>query len=304
MHCIRKVTLINPLALRLPSLQPANDNNQKTQLDRYLQDELETMQTAFQIRLAQLEKRYQRQLVLEQKRNAAAALASSQVQLRRNANPLHPQASLTSQRRRSWHSELQANQEMDELVDSEDRRAGSALGVESDCSAGDSDMEHEEAGQRRVGFAGYNNEGAEASRNIPPVLWNVRPSTQARPPPSHHSTPKQNGLKGGTRSWQDESENSSSPRLSPVRGFCEDEDESLTEEAKALIQERIREYREKMMQYFKERSEARIASIEKKYQVHMTEVERQYEAKASQKVGQLESRIKDLEYMLEVQTMV
>ncbi len=285
-------------------LQPSNDANQKTQLDRYLQDELETMQKAFQIRLSQLEKRYQRQLVLEQKRNAADVVAPSHVQLRRNVNPLCPQHPLTTQRRLSWHSDLPASQAMDALVDSEENRAGSSLGIESDASAGESDAEYE-AGKRGVRFDVYNNEGAEATRNLPGVLRNVRPSSHDLPPtPPHHSTPQaREGLKGGARTWQDGSR-STSPRMSPIKGFCEDEDESLTEEAKALIQERIREYREKMMQYFKERSEARIASIEKKYQSHMSEVERQCEAKASQKLGQLENRIKDLEHMLEVQTMV
>ncbi len=270
------------------------------------------MQQAFQIRLSQLEKRYQRQLVQEQKRNSAAALVSSQVnnvQVRRNVNPLCPQQPLTSQRRLSWHSDLPGKQDMDELVDSEEHRAGSSLGIGSDYSAGESDIETERE-QRRVGFNIYDNEGAAASRNLPADLRNVRPSNRPLPPPPipHYSTPRpQGGLKGGARLWHEGGGNeyqTPGPRMSPVKGFCEDEDESLTEESKALIQDRIREYREKMVHYFKEKSELRIASIERKYQVHMSEVERQCEEKASQKLGQLEDRIKDLEHMLETQTMV
>ena len=63
-------------------------------MDRYLQEELETMRQAFQIRLAQLEKRYQRRLVQEQKRNSQHQKASTP-QPQRHTSIL--------QRRRSWN---------------------------------------------------------------------------------------------------------------------------------------------------------------------------------------------------------
>ena len=234
-------------------LQPSNDGEGQTQLEKYLEGELETMRQAFQIRLTQLEKRYQRQLVSEQKKKAAGG----RVPLRnKNTNPLSPQQ--------------QQHQDLDCLVDS-DKRAGSSL--ESDCSIDESDIEQLDRNCKNLG--------------------------------GEHSTPKQKeGLKGGARSWREEESGQTSPRMSPIKGFYEDDDESLTEEAKLLIQGRITQHREKMMKYFKEKSEARLALIEKQYQAQMSEVERKCEEKATEKLTKLESRIKDLENIIEVQTLV
>ena len=216
------------------------------------------MRQAFQIRLSQLEKRYQRQLILEQRKNATNGVF--QVRLRKKSNPLQQ---CTTKRRGSWHS-----QSPEREIDNPEQRSGSALGLQSDSSIDESDIE---------------------------------PCGELQ-----HSKPKQKeGLRGGARTWRDDSDDNS-PRMSPVWGD-EDEDEddeTLTEEAKALIQEKTKQYRQKMTKYFKEKSEAQIASVEKHYQAQMSEVERRCEERASERLDHLKSRIKDLENRLVVQTLV
>lgn len=245
-------------------------------MERYLQDELETMRQAFQIRLHQLEKRYQRQLILEQKKHTGKTK-----QRRRNVNPLSSQQA--TGRRNSWHSYASNT---DNQVE-EEKRAQSSLGMESDCSIDESDIEPE-AGLRRI----QEPRGAEERHN-----------ELGRGLRGGDSTPKQKeGLKGGSQSWREEAESTrQSPRMSPVRGF--EEDDSLTEEAKALIQEKTREYREKMTRYFMEKSEEKITVIERQYRAQMSEVERRCEERATEKLVRLENRIKDLEKLVEGQTL-
>jgi len=238
------------------SLQPSTDSEGQSQLERYLQEELDTMRQAFQIRLSQLEKRYQRQLILEQRKNATNGVF--QVRLRKKSNPLQQ---CTTKRRGSWHS-----QSPEREIDNPEQRSGSALGLQSDSSIDESDIE---------------------------------PCGELQ-----HSKPKQKeGLRGGARTWRDDSDDNS-PRMSPVRGYEDEDDETLTEEAKALIQEKTKQYRQKMTKYFKEKSEAQIASVEKHYQAQMNEVERRCEERASERLDHLKSRIKDLENRLVVQTLV
>ena len=223
------------------------------------------MRQAFQIRLHQLEKRYQRQLILEQQRNTANGV----VQLKSKVNPLSPPSQQsTSTRRRSWHSGM-SSQETDDFI-SPDQWTVSPLALESDSNIDDTDLVERRSGQNM--FMGLTNGQRELNE----------------------------GLKGGARSWREESDEHS-PRMSPVKE--EEVGESLTEDAKILIQEKTRQYREKMLKYFKEKSEAQIASIEKHYQAQMGEVERKCEERATERLVHLESRIKDLETML-VQTLV
>lgn len=243
--------------------QPSSDSDGKSQLEQYLQDELDTMRQAFQIRLNQLEKRYQRQLVLEQQRSTANGV----IQLKNKVNPVS--SSQQSTRRRSWHSGM-PSQDRDDFV-SPEQWTVSPLAFESDASIDETDPVQRRS--RPNQFVGLTN-GQRGELN--------------------------EGLKGGARSWREDSDEHS-PRLSPVK---EDEvAESLTEDAKILIQEKTRQYREKMLKYFKEKSEAQIASIEKHYEAQMGEVERKCEERATERLVHLESRIKDLETML-VQTLV
>ena len=51
-------------------------------------------------------------------------------------------------------------------------------------------------------------------------------------------------------------------------------------------------------------SEAKIAAIERQYETSMTEVEKRYQSQATEKLSRLETRVKDLEKMLDVQTLV
>ena len=264
------------VALTPPPPQPSAQARHGSQLERYLQDELETMRQAFQIRLTQLEKRYQRQLILEQKRGGASPkqspARSSQVQLRaKRGDATTPHR--TSGRRNSWHSAL-PDEEAGGLVAGMARRSDSTQSLDSDCSVDDITT--------------------KPHRGIPDEYTSSSGRDGSGPPGKP-------GLRGGARGWQEGG--AESPRLSPMR-VMEEEEEHLTEKAQQLIQSKMAEYRDKMMQYFKERSEARIVAMEAQYQTQMGEVERQAKERASHHLVAMEKRLKDLESRMDVQTLV
>lgn len=51
-------------------------------------------------------------------------------------------------------------------------------------------------------------------------------------------------------------------------------------------------------------SEAKIAAIEEQYEAQMNEVENRYRSQATEKLYRLENRVKDLEKMLDISTLV
>ena len=51
-------------------------------------------------------------------------------------------------------------------------------------------------------------------------------------------------------------------------------------------------------------SEAKIAAVERQYEAQMAEIENRYRSQATEKLYRLETRVKDLEKMLEVETVV
>lgn len=71
-----------------------------------------------------------------------------------------------------------------------------------------------------------------------------------------------------------------------------------------LIQQKVSEYHDHMLQHFKQKSEARIAAIEREYLSQMNEVQRRCEDTTSNNVVQIQSKIRDLEGGVEVQTLV
>lgn len=256
--------------------QPSSEAKQSSELERYLQDELETMRQAFQIRLSQLEKRYQRQLILEQKRGGACSQQSpthsSQVQLRaKRGNATTPHR--TSGRRNSWHSAL-SDQEMGGLVGGLGKRSDSTQSLDSDCSVDDIITPKQQRGIPDEYTCSHGRDGSEPT---------------CKP-----------GLKGGASRWQEGG--AGSPRLSPMRAM--EGEENLPGEARQLIQSKMAEYRDKMMIYFKERSEARMVAMEAEYQTQMSEVERQANQRASHHLVDMERRLKDLESRMDVQTLV
>lgn len=290
--------------------QPSTDSEQHSHLERYLEDELETMRQAFQIRLSQLEKRYQRQLVLEKRRNSHSPIQPRR--LSRKMNPLSPLGYQNGStiapsrvRRNSWHSTLSDEEELDKLVRNE-KRSGSLQRAESDCSIDESDLEPDRRRSSRrvrcdqVAPDTYGNKRGE----LPAELSRGHLRGPGQNPPQQSSTPKPKlGLKGGARSWREERNESNSPRMSPVGGFYDDDD-APSEAAKALIQAKVRTHHGKMVTYIQEKAEAKIASIEDQYRRQMGEVERKCEQRATQQLTHLASRIKDLECRLEVQTLV
>lgn len=260
------------------------------------------MRTAFQIRLSQIEKRYQRQLILEQQKNRQSPLLVR--------NPLiPPQQRNTNTRRNSWHSCIPGNQDLDGLVAPE-VRSGSSQGFDSDFSVEGSDVESDIVPVNRVSrrkkavqfSLGGPDMYEHDSSPGPPDVAKVGHQANSKLAHSVHSKPKE-GLKGGNGSWGDTSRDEESPRLSPLAEL-DDEKALLSEEARTVIQKKIQQYREKMGKYFQEKSEAQIAVIEKQYLVHMDEFRRQCSEREEEKVNHLENRIKDLENLLEVQTLV
>ena len=266
-----------------PAPQPSADAASRSQLERYLQEELDTMRHAFQIRLSQLEKRYQRQLILEQRKGGATRshAQSDQVQLR----PVRGDATTprrNSRRRNSWHTALQ-EQELDAAVAGMPSRSDSTHTLDSDCGVSESD---DIIAKRQGGIPDEFSSAVDAEG---------RGSAQASQP----------GLKGGASGWREVGVGPGGvvPRLSPTRAEEEGE-EGLTEESRRLIHSKMTEYRDKMTRHFREQSEARIAAMEVQYQGQMGELERLAEERASQRLVAMEKRLKDLESRLEVQTLV
>lgn len=297
-----------------PFLQSSVNESDKSHLEQYLQEELETMRQAFQIRLGQLEKRYRRQLVLEQQRHHSKPQAppSSKVILLRKKQHINEQTN-ASERRNSWHSYISSEQELDKLAEPDGPRSGSSLGIDSDHSVEGSDVEEtwdeQEEEEEEGRSVGTDTSDCESSANELPE--SLRDSSQTGPfDRVMHSTPAKPadevGLKGGAKSWRGDDAAKETPKMSPVSNELGREGAAadIDDDAKALIQKKIEEYREKMMQFFQEKSEAQIGVIEEKYQKQMDEVRKRYNEEANEKVSHLTTRIKDLENMLDVQTLV
>ena len=302
----------------------------KSHLEQYLQEELETMRQAFQIRLGQLEKRYQRQLLFEQQKqrhrtanpsSSSSALPSEGV-VRRKRRPHVTGNTNLSERRNSWHSYISSEQELDKLAQPDSEFCGSSLGIDSDHSVEGSDVEvwreeeEEEGRGKGAGTTAKKNVRIADPTSSPESNLNESMSDQGneggrREGEGHlYSTPNNKpkvGLKGGDKSWRDnlmERNTQDVPKLSPISKDLDTEGTAIDEGAKDLIQDKMDEYRAKMMQYFQEKSEAQICVIEDKYRTQMDEVRRKYSEEASEKMSHLTTRIKDLENRLEVQTLV
>lgn len=331
----------------LPLQSTASTEADKSQLEQYLQEELETMRQAFQIRLGQLERRYQRQLVMEQQRrhlqqqnhtpsssSSSSSAGGQGVHMRHHPHPPRRRSSHlsnASQRRNSWHSYISSEQELDKLAQPDEPRSGSSMGIDSDHSVEGSDMEDcwEGAGQ------GEESREASPASRLPkpqgkksvtivdavqsPQSTNELPESSLRGQSSTagkrnnepiYSTPRKQpkeGLKGGAASWKEEESEQlqESPQLSPVSSeLSKEESSGIDDSAKELIQRKMEEYRAKMTKYFQEKSEAQICVLEEKYQKQIDEVKRKYDDAASEKLSHLTTRIKDLENMLDVQTLV
>ncbi len=110
--CMQLTSSLYKLLLPSPHSQsytPQTTNEaEKSQLEDYLQKELETIRQAFQIRLNQLEKRYQRQLELEKHKHILSPLLPQQVHP--NPSQRREQAKL---KRNSWHSCMPTEQDFE-----------------------------------------------------------------------------------------------------------------------------------------------------------------------------------------------
>ena len=218
---------------------------QQSEIDRYLQGELETMRRAFQIRLAQLEKRYQRQLrLLQQRRNSASGPLPSipaDVQLRaqRKGVSLH--------RRSSWHSCL-SDSDTEDVEPDQLHRSGSSQGFDSDCNV-ESDNDYVETEDQFMLDDPYRGHGGVMTGGPGNLKLQRTQSLGVKP-----TAAQSEGLKGGTRMRNVEPGNGAraGPLVSPVQGAVLDEVAVLSPDAKALVNERVSEHRERILQYFQQ----------------------------------------------------
>ena len=209
------------------------------------------MRRAFQIRLAQLEKRYQRQLQMEQRRNSTRAVPSN-VQLRAQ------RMGISHHRRSSWHSCL-PDSDTDDPTQDENQRCGSSQGFDSDVEVSDSEsIPTDQSNERIVSRDLYRGNVVGMSN---PRDWgvlgfqeNLNPLERAQ---SLNVTPQTmyGGLKGGTRMWNVEPGNGArAGPISPVQDtFTEGAGEGLLPpQATALVNEKVSKHRAKILHYFQQ----------------------------------------------------
>ena len=215
---------------------------QLSEVERYLQEELETMRRAFQIRLGQLEKRYQRQLWMAQQRNSTAMSVSEDVSIR-----LARTGGTSQQRRSSWHSCLSDSDYEDLESGHVQQRCGSSQGFDSDCNVESDDDAFDQSDERIRSHDQRDN-------HMMHEYWGSRVQKQVQRSQSlavnHTSPPRtQEGLKGGTRMWNVEPGNGA--RAGSV---VQEEVDSgtLPPRAKALVNERVSEHRERILRYFQQ----------------------------------------------------
>ena len=273
--------------------QSTSSEVEKSQLEDYLQNELETIRQTFQIRLNQVEKRYQRQLELEKQKNTTSPKGSSQ------------HLDLLRQRRNSWHSYIPADQDLDRFAEVE-KRSGSAL------DGGESEVESEISMVEREGNTSHTQTGPDLYEHDSAVVDKLPESLRDASLPIHSTPVKTNeGLKGGANNWLDDKGQVNSEPSSDKDMYDFDYEDmsggtgySVHKDSHLLVQQKVKEYRERMLKHFREKSEAQIAAIEREYQGQINEVQRKCQNNATEKVVRLQSRIKHLENRLEVQTLV
>lgn len=250
----------------LPVFQHTPDGDAKSQVDRYLQEELETMRQAFQIRLAQLEKRYQRRLVQEQKRNSQHHTLQSQ------CHTPQPNTS-TLQRRRSWHGPNGDEEGVPPKLQMCTTTSAGAGKEVKQCLSGDSE--------------------SDIDSPLPTLNGNNEPN-----PPK-----VKGGLKGGSNQWRERcGEESHVPNLSPTRTL--EQCNELSEATRQMINQRLHEYHVRMTQHFNEKAEAKVAAIELEYQHQLCEIQRQCQGRSSQRTMRMGTRVKDLEVTPRAHTLV
>ena len=296
----------------------------KTLLEQYLQEELETMRQAFQIRLGQLEKRYKKQLIVEQHRNVAQHHIHNQqepkidptsyVNIRRRHNP-HSEKHNSAKRRNSWHSYISSEQELDKLALPDDPRSESSLGIDSDLyMTEESDIEMEPmpptkdltAKKGKMEQSNEKNKKSDSSSSLKAYLdefpESMRQEVNHRPEGSMHVQTRKHkeGVKGGDKSWRKGKETKENmPRLPSVNK--EDLSKEDDKAKRTLIQHKVEEYRQKMHN-FQERSEAHIFSIEEMYLKQMDEMKK-YKHRGYGNPSHMTNRMKGLE-SLDTRTIV
>lgn len=204
------------------------------------------MRRAFQIRLAQLEKRYQRQLRMEQQRNSGGAVPSVPVgvQLR----PESTRGNLRN-RRSSWHSCMSDSETDDPMLPGQIQRCGSSQGFESDCSMEESDVEWTPTDQsdKRI----LSRDSHQGNSSADGVRVQTTPKLLRTQSLSGNPQVSDGGLKGGTRMWNVEQGNGAraGPVLSPDVLV---EEGTLPHGTTALVNERVSEHKAKILHYLQQ----------------------------------------------------
>ena len=192
------------------------------------------MRQAFQIRLAQLEKRYQRQLRMEQQRNTTSGGGGATMSIPIDVH--QKRRSLRLSRRSSWHSCV-SDSDTEDPEPEQIQRCGSSQGFDSDCN-GESDYELiDQSDERFKSHDPYSGRGSQGTS---------KPLQRALSLDVNH-TARSNieGLKGGSRTWNVEPGNGARarPGASPVQNPVREE---------AIVNEGVSEHRERILQYFQQ----------------------------------------------------
>lgn len=195
-------------------------DKRNSEIDKYLQEELDTIRHAFQIRLTQMDKRYKRHL---------ASVSSLQKTSSNNcpAPMPHPQNDTFSRkhnRRSSWHGK------MDETTPP----SGPAHPIGEGFDSGS-----EESLSSSVADSSFHD--------------NVSNVTVDSPVPNDN---EQNRLDEVNDSRHDDDQ---------LDDFTGGDDPTLPAEMKAIIQQRLQQYKAQMMEALMREAEEKIAAMEKNY---------------------------------------
>lgn len=227
------------------------DNERKSELEKYLNDELDTIRQAFQIRLKQMEKRYKRQLA------SVSALHKTSSNSTTGGRPINLGAK-SHKRRSSWHGKMDNRSEDD----------APPTGIVNLLENGFESGSDESLNSSVAGSSCYNDD-YESSESPEPIPSELNPETDS----SGIITP--NSL--------DEVEDIhafNNPSL--VDFMIGEETVSLPPEGK-LIKERIQEYKARMMDYLMLQAEERMSAMEEEYKTKIDNAQRLYHLPGEEK---------------------
>lgn len=257
-----------------------------------IQEELDTMKTAFEIRLSQIEKRYQRQLWL-------ATEQANMERYNRRLSPLPPPAAAAvswgqyyHQPQRGYH--IQQSKHLCSLPSrqpAESWQGNCKRRLFSDEGAGyysdDENLRHFNCGYTDPHY--YYDSDDSMSEQLSPEY------------PEDFVFPEDDVELLTKRPWFEDD----SPNGSIRNGKSSRESKKISphehSETKKAIREKLAYYHEKIRQHYQDKSEAKITQ---RYKQHFSDIGKSDNAVTTTRLQQLEQRIQELECSLQNQTLV